>query len=67
MTELIALAVGVLIGVLAHKFTMENPMGRILMYRADDPDDPPYLMVELYDQPEKLYGHKRVWFDIAQK
>ena len=47
--------------------TKPSVMGKILMDRSDDPDEAPYMIVELYDRPEALYGHEQVLFDVAQK
>ena len=64
---LLSLVAGFIIGFIAHKLRQDSPMGRILMHRSDEPDEPPYLVVELYDQPEALYGHERVIFDVSHK
>lgn len=66
---LLGIVIGFVLGYVAHKMRQVGPalMGKILMDRSDDPDEPPYLVVELYDRPEALYGHEQVLFDIAQK
>ena len=63
---ILALIVGFVFGFIYRKL-IEKPVGRILMHRAEEPGEPPYLLVELYDIPETLYGHKQVLFDVTQK
>ena len=66
MLEAIALFIGFALGVLVCKLSKKS-MGKLLMYRSDDPGDPPYLLVELYDSPESLYGYEQVTLDISHK
>lgn len=63
---ILGLIVGFVFGSLYILLRQGVSKGCILMHR-EDPGEPPYLVVELYDQPETLYGHKQVLFDISQK
>ena len=64
---IIALVLGFGLGILFCKLRANRPMGVILMHSADDPDVGPSMFVELYCQPETLYDHKQVIFDISHK
>ena len=66
MFETIALFIVFALAVLDFKLSKKS-MGKLLMHRSDDPGDPPYLLVELYNSPESLYGYKQVTLDISHK
>jgi hypothetical protein len=63
----LAVAIGVLIGIWAEHLNSKNKCVGTLYFYEDEPGEPPVMMTELYDRPQDIKWRDYVIFRVSQK
>ena len=68
MLCIIAYIIGIVTGIIAHtSYCRRNAKGAVIMDVPNDPNEQPYMVLELTELPEKLLTRKYVTFNISHK